>query len=82
MSKKLWILAVLVLLGTMVALAAPPASAAEYTNVAGLQPFAAESNYMSLAGYLRWQTVKEQGIWLSVPEAKRIVAEQIASMKG
>jgi hypothetical protein len=79
MSGKLWILVVFVLLGTLVALATPPAQAADYTNVAGLQPFAAESNYMSLAGYLRWTTFKEQGIWLSVPEAKRIVAEQIAS---
>ena len=79
MSGKLWVLVVFVLLGTMVALATPPASAAEYTNVAGLQPFAAESNYMSLAGYLRWMTYKEQGVWLSMPEAKRIAAEQIAS---
>ena len=79
MSGKLWVLVVFVLLGTMVALATPPASAAEYTQVTGLQPFAAESNYMSLAGYLRWTTFKEQGIWLSMPEAKRIVAEQIAS---
>jgi len=81
MSGKLWVLVVLVLLGTMIALATPPASAAEYTDVAGLQPWSAETNYMSLAGYLRWMTFKEQGVWLSMPEAKRIVAEQIASME-
>jgi len=81
MSAKLWVLVVLVLLGTMTVLATPPASAAEYTDVAGLQPWSGETNYMSLAGYLRWMTFKEQGIWLSMPEAKRIVAEQIASME-
>jgi hypothetical protein len=81
MSGKAWVLVVLVLAGTMIALATPPASAQEYTAVAGLQPWSAETNYMSLAGYLRWMTFKEQGLWLSVPEAKRIVAEQIASME-
>lgn len=68
----------LVLFCVLVALfaAGSPASAAQYTDVAGLQPFAAESNFMSLAGYLRWTTFKEQGVWLSMPEAKRIVAQQ------
>ena len=80
MSGKVLVLVVLVMLGTITALATPPAAAADYTSVAGLQPWSAESNYMSLAGYLRWMTFKEQGIWLSVPEAKRIVSEQIASM--
>jgi hypothetical protein len=77
MFGKGWLLVILVLLGTMLALATPPASAAEYTNVAGLQSWAAETNYMSLAGYLRWMTFKEQGVWLSMPEAQRIVAEQM-----
>jgi hypothetical protein len=31
---------------------------------------------MSLAGYLRWMTFREQGVWLSMPEAQRIVAQQ------
>ena len=77
MFGKGWLLVILVLLGTMLALATPPASAAEYTNVAGLQSWSAETNYMSLAGYLRWMTFKEQGVWLSMPEAQRIVAEQM-----
>jgi hypothetical protein len=77
MFGKGWLLVILVLLGTMIALATPPASAAQYTNVSGLQPWSAESNYMSLAGYLRWTTFKEQGVWLSMQEAKRIVAEQM-----
>ncbi len=77
MFSKGWLLVILVLLGTMLALATPPASAAEYTNVSGLQTWSAETNYMSLAGYLRWMTFKEQGVWLSMPEAQRIVAEQM-----
>ncbi len=77
MFSKGWLLVILVLFGTMLALATPPASAAEYTNVAGLQQWSAETNYMSLAGYLRWMTFKDQGIWLSMPEAQRIVAEQM-----
>jgi hypothetical protein len=53
-----------------------PRAAGEYPNVGGLRQFAAESNYMSLPGYLRWQVFMEQKVWLSVPEAKRIVTEQ------
>lgn len=69
------LLLLLCVLAAMVAIGSP-AQAAQYTDVSGLQPFAAESNYMSLAGYLRWTTFKEQGVWLSMPEAKRIVAQQ------
>jgi hypothetical protein len=71
-----WCLLIVVIVGMAVAGVAAPAQAAEYTNVASLQPFAAESNYMSLPGYLRWMSFKENGVWISVPEAKRIVAEQ------
>jgi hypothetical protein len=66
----------IVAMGMLLALTTGPASAADYPNVAQMQPWAAESNYMSLPGYLRWMTFKEQGVWLSMPEAKRIVAEQ------
>jgi hypothetical protein len=72
----LFLLLVMVL-GTVIALSAQPAAAAEYPDVSGLQPWSAESNYMSLPGYLRWMTFREQGVWLSMPEAKRIVAEQL-----
>jgi len=81
MVSKGWVLAVFVLIGMAIALASPTAHAAEYTNVAGLEPFSAESNYMSPAGYLRWMTFVEQGVWLSMPEAQRIVAQQMASME-
>jgi len=62
---------------TALALSAPPAAAQDYTNVASLQPWSVESNYMSLPGYLRWMTFREQSIWLSMAEAKRIVAAQL-----
>jgi hypothetical protein len=75
------LLVLFALLGMLVALATAPASAAEYTNVAGLEQWSAESNYMSLAGYLRWMTFREQGIWLSMPEAQRIVAQQKMEME-
>ena len=77
MSRIGWCVVLIVLLGIMVALAAPPAAAAEYPKVANLKPWSPESNYMSLAGYLRWMTFREQGVWLSMPEAKRIVAAQM-----
>jgi hypothetical protein len=77
MFSKVWLLVVLALFGTLLALSAEPAAAAQYTNVAGLQSWSAETNYMSLPGYLRWMTFKEQGVWLSMPEAKRIVAQQM-----
>jgi hypothetical protein len=60
----------------LLAMAITPAAAADYPNVAGMQAFAAETNYMSLPGYLRWMTFKDQGVWLSMAEAQRIVAEQ------
>jgi len=77
MSKVAFSLTVLALLGMLVALAAPSAEAAAYPNVTGLTPWTPESNYMSLSGYLRWMTFREQGVWLSMAEAKRIVNEQL-----
>jgi hypothetical protein len=75
MFSKGCLLVLFCVLATLFA-AGSPASAAQYTDVAGLQAFAAESNFMSHAGYLRWTTFTEQGVWLSMPEAKRIVAQQ------
>ena len=77
MLRLVWCLLILALMGVIVGLAAPPAAAAEYPNVGSLEPWSAQTNYMSLAGYLRWLTFQDQGVWLSMAEAKRIVAEQI-----
>jgi len=78
MRRLAWSLLIFVVVGLMVAWATPPAAAAEYTNVAGREPWSAETQYMSLPGYLRRMTFQEQGVWLSMAEAKRIVAEQLA----
>jgi hypothetical protein len=80
MSKLVWCLVVLLFLGVFTALVSQPAAAqagGEYADVSGLNAWSPESNYMSLAGYLRWMTYTEKGVWLSMAEAKRIVAGQL-----
>jgi hypothetical protein len=52
------------------------ASAQQYPIVSNLTPFSAETNYMSLAGYLRYVNHQQSGAWLTVPEAVRIVQQQ------
>ncbi len=52
--------------------------AAQYPQVAKLEPFAAQANYMSLPGYLRYLVHQRTGQWLAVPEAARIVRQQRA----
>jgi hypothetical protein len=84
MSKVLGILLLVLVVGAAVAGTVQPAAAQAqtstvaggYPDVSGLQPFAAETNYMSQAGYLRWTAFKDNGVWLSTAEAQRIVAEQ------
>jgi len=86
MSKVLGMLLLVLVVGVAVAGTVQPAAAqaqtstaaGEYPDVSGLQPFAAETNYMSQAGYLKWTAFKEQGVWLSMAEAQRIVAGQNA----
>lgn len=76
MSRITWLLLALFAVGALALMAPAPASAAEYPNVAGMQAFTAASNYMSLPGYLRWQTFREQGMWITYAEAVRIVHAQ------
>jgi hypothetical protein len=85
--KALGMLLLVMVLSVMVvgATAQPAAAQAQtstvaggYPDVSGLQPFSAETNYMSLAGYLRWTAFKDQQVWLSMAEAQRIVAGQEA----
>jgi hypothetical protein len=52
------------------------ASAQPAPNVSNLSPFSAETNYMSLAGYLRYVNHQQTGQWLTMPEAVRIVQQQ------
>jgi hypothetical protein len=52
------------------------ASAQPNPSVSNLTPFSAETNYMSLSGYLRYVNHQHTGQWLTVPEAGRIVQQQ------
>ena len=69
---------VVVILGVVLlsAVISGVASAQQYTNVANLTPFSAESNYMSLPGYLRYVTYQQTNLWLTYDEASRIVHQQ------
>jgi hypothetical protein len=48
----------------------------QYPSVAVLEPFSAEADFMSLAGYLRHLVCQQTGQWLTRPEAERIVDQQ------
>jgi hypothetical protein len=52
------------------------ASAQQYPTVSNLTPFTAETNFMSLAGYLRYLNHQTTGQWLTFAEATRIVGQQ------
>jgi hypothetical protein len=54
-----------------------PAAAQTIPNVRGLQPFTAQTNFMSLTGYLRWQYFTENSVWISRAEANNLVASQV-----
>jgi hypothetical protein len=45
-------------------------------NVRGLEPFSAQTRYMSLVGYLRWQYFTQNNTWISVAEATELVNNQ------
>jgi hypothetical protein len=79
MVRVAWLTLILVAVGLALTIAPPPASAqaaGEYPSVANLQPFTAASNYMSLPGYLRLQVWRDQQVWLTYAEARRIVRAQ------
>lgn len=76
MKRLLMVLLVLSIVIVGMSLSATQASAQQAPSVAGLTPFSPGANYMSLAGYLRWQTFVEQGTWISYEEAAQLAAEQ------
>jgi hypothetical protein len=86
MSKVLGMLLLVLVVGAAVAGTVQPAAAqaqtspaaSGYPDVSGLQPFSAETNYMSQAGYLKWTAFKDQQVWLSMAEAQHIVTAQQA----
>ncbi|MBI3929891.1 MAG: hypothetical protein HY319_30410 [Armatimonadetes bacterium] len=47
----------------------------ETINVAALEPFSPEANYMSLPGYYRYLTYIDTGVWLSYGEAQVALAQ-------
>lgn len=50
--------------------------AAEYPQVGDLKPFTAESDYMSLPGYLRYLTFVQNGVWISHHQSVVVVRQQ------
>jgi hypothetical protein len=75
--KTLTVLAILAGL-TLLGLA-KPAAAQAIPHVENLQRFTAEANYMSLAGYLRYQYFIENDVWITRVEAIQLVRSQNAS---
>jgi hypothetical protein len=54
---------------------APSGTTGPYANVTNLNAFSAETEYMSLPGYLRYLTHQRTSQWLTYPEATRIVRQ-------
>jgi len=77
--KHFTILAVLTAL-TVFAFA-PQASAQAVPSIRGLQAFSPQVQYLSLAGYLRWQSYKENSVWISQQEARELVRSQESTTK-
>ena len=48
----------------------------DVVDVTDLQPFTAETNYMSLPGYLRYEAFKADGVWMTRLEAVQAVKAQ------
>ena len=78
--RKLTIVVVLALAALMGAFAAPQAKAD--VNVVGLRPFSPEANYMSLAGFYRFRTLVDTGVWISRDQAVERVNEQLQGGNG
>jgi hypothetical protein len=53
-----------------------PTPAGQYPNLASLQPFSAEANFMSLPGDLRYLVFQHTSQWLTRPEADRVVSQE------
>ncbi|HLW60403.1 MAG TPA: hypothetical protein VKV57_10840 [bacterium] len=47
-----------------------------WPDVTGLQPYTPETNGMSLAGFLRYLTFQQTGIWISQDDAARVVRQE------
>ena len=79
MMRATWFLMLLVGVGlalTAISLPARAQTPVEYPDVTTIEPFSAQANFMSLPGYLRWATYRDQEVWLTYTEATRIVLAQ------
>lgn len=74
--RKIYVVLTLAAMTVAGALMAPGAQAQTLPDVKSVVPFTQGANYMSLPGYLRYQTLLQQGRWLSREEAERAVADQ------
>jgi len=61
----------LVAMALIGAMTAPKAQAA--VDISALQPFTPEANFMSLPGYVRYQTLLADNRWITREEAEEIV---------
>jgi len=69
--------AVIVLAAVMLSAAlSGVASAQQYPSVSNLMPFSASTNFMSLAGYLRYVSHQQSNQWLTHREAIHVVQQQ------
>lgn len=69
--KKLIVLGMLA--GILFIGLAKPATAQTMPNLAGLKAFHAETNYMSLVGFVRWQHMVATGVWITRSEANSLI---------
>jgi hypothetical protein len=69
--KKIQIMLTLAAIALIGALSAPRANAA--VDISALQPFTPQANFMSLPGYVRYQTLITEGRWMTREEAEEIV---------
>lgn len=68
--------AVLIVLVVISASFVPVASAQTYPSVKNVKAFTAAAHFMSLPGYLRYLFHQQTGQWITMLEAKRVVAQQ------
>ena len=67
------VLALTLLLGSVTV---KVATAQQVPQVGNLEPHSAQTNFMSLEGYLRWLMFQQTNNWITFQEATRIVREQ------
>ena len=57
------------------------ASAQTIPSIQGIKEYSAQARYMSLTGYLRWQSFLENNIWITRVEAGELIRSQQTAAK-